>query len=111
MIINYLEYSYKTVHKPMYVKRYLTGIQQQFYNVLAEAHKMYSKEYNDQYKAGFSKFCELRPKNMKLFDTIPHNMCVRISRKCLLKNHTDLPTDVKTFSDSMICSEMTKKCE
>jgi len=33
MIINYLEYSYKTVHQPVYVKRHVTGIQQQFYNV------------------------------------------------------------------------------
>jgi len=60
----------------MYVKRCLTGIQQQFYNVLAEAHKMYSTEYNDQYKVGLSKFCQLRAKNIKLFDTIPHNVCV-----------------------------------
>lgn len=82
---------------------------------LAEAHKMYSKEYSDQYKVRLSKFCELCPKKIKLFDTIPHNVCVCEYHKnvrillAALKNHTDLPTDVKTFSDSMMCNQSTNQ--
>ena len=29
-------------------------------------------------KVGLSKFCDLRPPNVKLFDSIPHNICVCI---------------------------------
>ena len=43
---------------------------------LAEAHKIYKREFTNQYKVGLSKFCALRPKNAKLFDSIPHNVCV-----------------------------------
>ena len=34
------------------------------------------------YIIGLSKFCELRPSNIKLFDHIPQCMCVLLPRKC-----------------------------
>lgn len=83
---------------------------------LAEAHKMFCDEYKDLYKIGLSKFCDLRPPNVKLFNMIPHNVCVCEYHEnvrlllAALKNHTSLPNDVNRFSNSMMCSEITKGC-
>ena len=42
---------------------------------LKEAPKLFTDEHQDP-KIGISKFCELRPANIKLFDQIPHTVCV-----------------------------------
>ncbi len=42
---------------------------------LKEAYNKFVKE-NPNNKVGLSKFCELRPAKVKLFDHIPHNVCV-----------------------------------
>ena len=44
---------------------------------LAEAHKIFVEE-NEDCGIGVIKFCELRPQNVKLFDEIPHKLCVCI---------------------------------
>ena len=42
---------------------------------LAEAHHLYL-EGNPNFPIGRSKFCDLRPEHIKLFDKMPHNVCV-----------------------------------
>jgi len=44
---------------------------------LAEAHKLFTTEHADS-SVSRSKFCELRPKHVKLFETLPHNVCVYV---------------------------------
>ena len=43
---------------------------------LSEAHQQFLKQSQENTKIGLSKFCDLRPKHIKLFDKIPHNVCV-----------------------------------
>ena len=43
---------------------------------LKEAYNKF-KESNADAKIGLSKFCDLRPQHIKLFDHIPHYVCVR----------------------------------
>jgi hypothetical protein len=68
---------------------------------LAEAHRLYADENREKYKVGRSKFCELRPKHVKLFDAIPHNVCVCQYHENVrlllvsLKDDTNLQTDIK----------------
>ena len=67
-------------------------------------------------KIGLSKFCELRPKNIKLFDHIPHNVCVRSYHENVrllllaLKEHTELCTDFRGFIDQVTCDCTQKSC-
>lgn len=48
---------------------------------LREAYNKF-KEENPSHKIGLSKFCALRPANVKLFDQIPHQVCVQLPWKC-----------------------------
>ena len=62
---------------------------------LREAHSN-SRESHADTKTGLAVFCELRPKSVKLFDLIPHHVCVCFYHKnvCLLlvplSKHTSL---------------------
>ena len=42
---------------------------------LREAHSKF-KEEHPSLKLGITKFCDLQPTHVKLFDTIPHQVCV-----------------------------------
>ena len=42
---------------------------------LREAYHKFVEEYPTN-KIGLSKFCELRPEQVKLYDNIPHQVCV-----------------------------------
>ena len=42
---------------------------------LREAHHLYSILHSAN-NIGLSKFCELRPSHLKLFEHIPHNVCI-----------------------------------
>ena len=42
---------------------------------LKEAHAKFVEEHPNN-KIGLSKFCKMRPPNVKLFDHIPHHVCV-----------------------------------
>jgi len=68
---------------------------EQIWVSLKEAQNCFIKTHCE-YKIRLSKFCELRPKNIKSFDHIPCNVCV-----CLLlltlKEHTNLSTDFQGF--------------
>ena len=41
---------------------------------LKEAHVKFVEEHPEN-KIGLSKFCEMRPTNVKVFDHIPHHVC------------------------------------
>ena len=45
---------------------------------LKEIYNLFKTE-NENVSIGFSKFCDLRPQNVKLFDQIPHNVCLYVS--------------------------------
>lgn len=82
---------------------------------LKEAHSSFVKAHQE-YKIGLSKFCELRPVNIKLFDHIPHNVCVcsyhenvRLLLLCL-KEHSELCTDFQGFINQITCSSTQKSC-
>lgn len=83
---------------------------------LSEAHRLYLDEYTESEKVGLSKFCELRPKQIKLFDSIPHNVCVCEYHENIrliliaLKEFTNLPGDLQQFTDKMVCEEFAKQC-
>ena len=82
---------------------------------LKEAHNCFVKTH-PQYKIGLSKFCELRPTNIKLFDHIPHNVCVCSYHENVrllllaLKEHTELYTDFQGFIDQVTCDSSQKNC-
>ena len=42
---------------------------------LKEAHKLFADEQQNP-EIEISKFCKLRPANIKLFDQIPHTVCL-----------------------------------
>ena len=82
---------------------------------LAEAHQLYLEE-NPHHHIGRSKFCELRPKHVKLFDKIPHNVCVCMYHENVrlllnaLGNCTDLPSSISVFTNSIVCDPSSKEC-
>eukprot|EP00794_Sanderia_malayensis_P001513 gene1513-1671_t len=73
---------------------------------LAEAHQLYLEE-NPDYSIGRSKFFQLRPKNVKLFDKMPHSVCVCMYHENIrlllnaLENCTELPSSTTAFTNSI----------
>ena len=63
-----------------------------------------------------SKFCELRPKHIKLFDQIPHNVCVCLYHENIrllllaLQDESPLPENTSQFTELMVCDTDNKKC-
>lgn len=82
---------------------------------LREAHHKFTEE-NTNSNIGLSKFCELRPKNVKLFDHIPHHVCVCSYHENVrlllvaLKEHTALSIDFKSFVSQVTCDPSLKDC-
>ena len=82
---------------------------------LAEAHQLYLEE-NPDYCVGRSKFCQLRPKNIKLFDKMPHSVCVCMYHENIrlllnaLENCTELPSSTTAFTNSIVCDPSSKEC-
>lgn len=83
---------------------------------LAEAHKLYCQDYINQGTIGLSKFCDLRPKEVKLFDTLPHNVCIctyheniRL-RLVALKNVCSVNENISAFTESVVCDPASKLC-
>ena len=81
---------------------------------LAEAHSIYCKESTNT--IGLSKFCDLRPKQVKLFDTLPHNVCicpyhenVRLLLKAL-QGETGFPETTTEFVNALVCDASNKDC-
>ena len=57
---------------------------------------------NPNITVGLSKSCDLRPPNIKLFDSIPHNICVCIYHKNK-RYHTKLSESFQDFVDQVTC--------
>ena len=74
---------------------------------LREAHKKFM-EGNPDAKIGLSKFCDLRPAHVKLFDHLPHQVCVCSYHENVLlilvalKSDSDLSTDFSTFVNQIV---------
>ena len=84
---------------------------------LKEAHQLYMKEVeDDSEKVGLSKFCELRPQNIKTFDKMPHNVCVCVYHEnvrlllMVLSQYTGLKTDFGEFVEQVTCDPNNKSC-
>lgn len=82
---------------------------------LKEAYSKLSEQHPDV-KIGLSKFCELRPQNVKLFDHIPHHVCVCSYHENVrllllaLKEHTSLAVEFRAFINQVTCDSSPKKC-
>ena len=67
-------------------------------------------------KVGLTKFCEWRPAHVKLFDQIPHQVCVCSYHENVrlllvaLKEHTTLNTDFSAFIGQVTCDPSAKVC-
>ena len=65
---------------------------------------------------GLSKFCELRPSNVKLFEHIPHNVCVCSYHEnvhlilAALKQHTAFSMEFRRFIVQVTCDFENRKC-
>ena len=73
-------------------------------------------ENNSTVKIGLSKFCELRPQCVKLFDHIPHQVCICPYHENIrlllvaLKSFTTLSVDFHTFVDQVTCDSSKNEC-
>ena len=82
---------------------------------LKEAYHLFKSEHENM-PVGLSKFCDLRPQNVKLFDQIPHNVCVCMyhGKVCLilseLSKHTNLPATFDGFVAQLTCNNSIKEC-
>ena len=67
-------------------------------------------------KMNLSKFCELRPPNVKLFDHLPHQVCLCSYHKNVrlllvaLREHSSLSTEFSSFIEQVTCDATSKKC-
>ena len=63
-----------------------------------------------------SKFCELRPPYVKLFDQLPHQVCLCSYHENVrlllvgLGEHTSLSTEFSSFIEQVTCDPTSKKC-
>ena len=74
------------------------------------------KSEHENLSVGLSKFCDLRPQNVKLFDQIPHNVCVCMYHENVrlilqeLSKHTNLAATFDGFIAQLICNNSIKEC-
>ena len=82
---------------------------------LKEAHSKFGESHANT-KIGLAKFCELRPKNVKLFDLIPHHVCVCSYHENIhlllvpLSKHTSLTVNFRGFINQITCDSSKKEC-
>ena len=81
---------------------------------LAEAYKLYCQDHPNE--VGLSKFCDLRPKHIKVFDKLPQTLCVGMYHENfrlllqVLSAYTQLPKYVSDFTDNLVCNPSSKTC-
>ena len=74
------------------------------------------KSEHENLSVGLSKFCDLRPQNVKLFDQIPHNASVCMYHENVhlilheLSKHTNLAATFDKFVAQLTCNNSIKKC-
>ena len=82
---------------------------------LKEAYHRFVEAFQSLY-IGLTKFCELRPANIKLFDQIPHNVCVCAHHEntrlilTVLEHYTKLSSKFDEFVNQVTCCESSKDC-
>ena len=82
---------------------------------LNEAYTKFIEEH-PSHRIGLSKFCELRPKNVKLFDHIPHHVCVCSYHENVrlllvaLREHTSLAIEFHDFISQVTCDPNARDC-
>ena len=73
-------------------------------------------EQHSTTKMNLSKFCELRPPNVKLFDHLPHQVCLCSYHENVrlllvaLREHSSLSTEFSSFIEQVTCDATSKKC-
>ena len=81
---------------------------------LTNAHKLFIEETGKDISC--SKFCELRPKHVKLFDSIPRNVCVCSYHENVrlliltLKDVTNIIDSLSEYTESIVCDTRSKEC-
>ena len=82
---------------------------------LREAYNKLKEQYSTL-KMSLSKFCELRPPNVKLFDHLPHQVCLCSYHENVrllllaLSDHSSLSTKFSSFIEQVTCDATSKKC-
>ena len=82
---------------------------------LKEAYHGFVEAFPSLY-IGLTKFCELRPANIKLFDQIPHNVCVCAHHEnmrlilTVLEHFTKLSSKYNEFVNQVTCWKFSKDC-
>ena len=82
---------------------------------LREAYKKFTEQHSGT-KMSLSKFCELRPPNVKLFDHLPHQVCLCSYHENVrlllvaLKEHSSLSTEFSSFIEQVTCDASSKRC-
>ena len=82
---------------------------------LREAYNKFIEQHPTT-KMSLSKFCELRPPNIKLFDHLPHQVCLCSYHENVrlllvaLKEHSPLSTEFSSFIEQVTCDATSKKC-
>ena len=70
---------------------------------LKEAYSKFAEKHTDS-KIGLSKFCEFRPTHVKLFEHIPHHVCV-----CVYHENVEggsYPGEITTMCKLMLCTRV-----
>ena len=82
---------------------------------LREAYNSF-KEQHSAIKMSLSKFCELRPPNVKLFEHLPHQVCLCSYHENVrlllvgLRDHSSLSTEFSSFIKQVTCDATSKEC-
>ena len=83
---------------------------------LKEAYSIFCNE-NPNFEIGFSKFCDLRPQQVKLMQDVPHSACLcsyHENVRCLLvalnKHDKTIPTEFHDFIAKLVCNQESEEC-
>ena len=82
---------------------------------LREAYNSF-EEHHSTIKMSLSKFCELRPPNVKLFEHLPHQVCLCSYHENVrllliaLRDHSFLSTEFSSFIKQVTCDATSKEC-
>lgn len=82
---------------------------------LREAYNKFTEQHSTV-KMSLSKFCELRPPNVKLFDHLPHQVCLCSYHENVrlllvaLREHSSLSAEYSCFIEQVTCDATSKKC-
>ena len=88
---------------------------QQVHYIMMSLWEAYKFIEHSTVKMSLSRFCELRPPNVKLFDHRPHQVCLCSYHEnirlllVVLKEHSSLRTKFSSFIEQVTCDATSKK--